>query len=62
MSLLIQEGRSIAYVAEQAGHTVEECARTYTHLFDEYRDAKPVPAEDLIRSARAHFEQGRAAL
>jgi hypothetical protein len=24
------EGRSIAYVAEQAGHTVEECARTYT--------------------------------
>jgi hypothetical protein len=44
------------------GHTVEECARTYTHLFDEYRDARPVPAEDLIRSARAQVEQGRAAL
>jgi integrase len=62
VSLLIHEGKSIAYVAEQAGHTVEECARTYTHLFDEYRDAKPVPAEDLIRSARTRVEQGRAAL
>jgi hypothetical protein len=59
---LIQDGRSIAYVAEQAGHTGEECARTYTHLFDEYRDARPLPAEDLIRRARAHIEQGRAAL
>jgi integrase len=62
VSLLIQEGRSIAYVAEHAGHTVEECARTYTHLFDEYRDARPVLAEDLIQSARAHVEQGCAAL
>jgi integrase len=61
-SLLIQEGRWIAYVAEQAGHTVEECARTYTHLFDEYRDASPVPAEDLIQRARARVEPGRAAL
>jgi hypothetical protein len=48
VSLLIQEGRSLAYVAEQAGHTFEECVRTYTDLFDEYRDARPVPAEDLI--------------
>jgi integrase len=62
VSLLIQEGRSIAYVAEQAGHTVEECAHTYTHLFDEYRDARPVPAEELIRRARARVEQGRTAL
>jgi integrase len=61
VSLLIHEGKSIAYVAEQAGHTVEECARTYTHLFDEYRDAKPVPAEDLIRSARNRVQHGRAA-
>ena len=62
VSLLIQEGRSIAYVAEQAGHTVEECARTYTHLFDEYRDARPVQAEDLIQRARARVAHGRAAL
>jgi hypothetical protein len=48
VSLLIQEGRALAYVAEQAGHTFEECVRTYTDLFDEYRDARPVPAEDLI--------------
>jgi hypothetical protein len=62
VSLLIQEGRSTAYVAEQAGHTVEECARTYTHLFDEYRDATPVPAQDLIQRTRARAEHGRAAL
>jgi integrase len=59
VSLLIQEGRQLAYVADQAGHSVEECARTYTHLFEEYRDAKPAPAEDLIRRARTDVHDER---
>jgi integrase len=49
VSLLIAEGRTIAYVAAQAGHSAEECARTYLHLFDEYEDVNPakrVSAED----------------
>lgn len=56
VSLLIQEGRNVLYVAEQAGHTPETCLRHYARLF---RDApeEPIPAEDVIRAAR---EQQRA--
>ena len=60
VSLLAQEGRSLAYTAAQAGHSVEECARTYTHLFEEYEDAPPVPADELIRQARRDVEERKA--
>jgi len=59
VSLLIAEGRTLAYVAPQAGHSAEEYARTYLHLFDEHGDADPaerVSAEDAIRAARVRTE------
>ena len=61
VSMLIQEGRTLAYVADQAGHSVEECARTYTHLFEEYHDAHPVPADGLILHTRAKATRPRRA-
>jgi hypothetical protein len=64
VSLLIAEGRTIAYVAAQAGHSPEECARTYLHLFDEHQDAEPaerVTAEEAIREARVRTEYGKSA-
>jgi integrase len=64
VSLLIAEGRTIAYVAAQAGHSAEECARTYLHLFDEHEDADPaerLSAEDAIRAARVRTEYGNDA-
>jgi hypothetical protein len=53
----VQEGRQLPYVARQAGHSVEECSRTYTHLFEEFEGAPAVPAEELIRRARAQAEE-----
>ena len=61
VSMLIQEGRTLAYVADQAGNSVEECARTYTHLFEEYHDAHPVPADGLILHTRAKATSPRRA-
>jgi hypothetical protein len=64
VSLLIAEGRTIAYVAAQAGHSAEECARTYLHLFDEHQDEDPAKrgtAEDAIRAARVRTEYGKDA-
>jgi integrase len=64
VSLLIAEGRTIAYVAAQAGHSPEECARTYLHLFEEHQDQDPgerASAEDAIRAARVRTEYGNDA-
>jgi integrase len=64
VSLLIAEGRTIAYVAAQAGHSPEECARTYLHLFEEHQDLEPgerVTAEEAIRAARVRTEYGSGA-
>jgi integrase len=52
VSLLIQEGVSVVEVARQAGHSPEECLRTYAHVFDEFDPADRTPAEDRIRKAR----------
>src|SRR3954454_20951757 len=51
VSLLIQEGKTVVYVAQQAGHTPETCLRHYARLF---RDAPAVPvaADVAIRQAR----------
>jgi integrase len=57
VSLLIQEGQSVVEVARQAGHSPEECLRTYAHVFEEFDPAERVPAEERIRVARDR--QGR---
>ena len=51
VSLLIQEGRTVVDVAEQAAYTAETCLRHYARIF---RDAPAdrVPAEVAISAAR----------
>jgi hypothetical protein len=52
------------YVAAQAGHSPEECARTYLHLFEEHQDLEPgerVSAEEAIRAARVRTAYGNNA-
>lgn len=53
VSLLIWEGRSVAEVAEQAGHSVETCSRDYVHVFKDYDAARRVTAAHQIERARA---------
>jgi hypothetical protein len=53
VSLLIQEGVSVVEVARQAGHSPEECLRTYAHVFEEFDAADRTAAEERIRAARA---------
>jgi len=53
VSFLIQEGGSVVEVARQAGHSPEECLRTYAHVFEEFDPADRTPAEERIRAARA---------
>ena len=52
VSLLINEGVSIVEVARQAGHSPEECLRTYAHTFEEFDPADRQPAEAMISAAR----------
>jgi integrase len=52
VSLLINEGVSIVEVARQAGHSPEECLRTYAHTFEEFDPADRQPAEAVIAAAR----------
>lgn len=51
-SLLLAEGRSLHYVADQLGHGAEQTARTYGHVIAEYRDRPTIDAEGEIRAAR----------
>ncbi len=53
VSLLVWEGRSVAEVAEQAGHSVETCSRDYAHVFKDYDAARRVTAAEQIARARA---------
>ena len=53
VSLLINEGVSIVEVARQAGHSPEECLRTYAHTFEEFDPADRQPAEAVIAGARS---------
>jgi integrase len=52
VSLLIQEGCSVVEVARQAGHSPEECLRTYAHVFEEFDPGDRTTAEHRIRAAR----------
>jgi len=52
VSLLIHEGVSIVEAARQAGHSPEECLRTYAHTFEEFDPAERTPAATAIAQAR----------
>jgi len=52
VSLLLWEGRSLAYVAEQAGHSIATLARHYAGAIRELEDAPRIPASEAIREAR----------
>lgn len=53
-SLLIREQRnSVVEIADQLGHSPNETLKTYAHVMRDHRRQKPVPAETLIRTARA---------
>ena len=52
MSLLLWEGRSLTYVAEQAGHSVATLARHYAGVLRELEHAPRTPAAKAIRAAR----------
>jgi hypothetical protein len=44
-------------VARQAGHSPEECLRTYAHTFEEFDPADRQPAEVVIAASRkAHTD------
>ena len=58
VSLLLWEGRSLTYVAEQAGHSVATLAKHYAGVLRELEDKPRTPAAEAIRSAR---EQVRCA-
>jgi integrase len=52
VSLLLWEGRSLTYVAEQAGHSVATLANHYAGVLRELEDQSRVTAADAIRRAR----------
>ena len=61
-TLLIAEGRSIAYVAKQVDHSAETCLRWYQHVDEDLDPAARVPAEVAIRQARRDPARGQEAL
>ncbi len=53
VSLLLWEGRSLIYVADQAGHRVDTLAEHYAGVIEDLEDGDRVGAEEAIRAARA---------
>jgi integrase len=56
-SLLLWEGKSLPYVAEQDGHSVATLARHYAGTIAELEDQERVPAAETIRRARAYVAE-----
>jgi integrase len=52
VSLLLWEGHSLTYVAEQAGHSIATLARHYAGTMRELETKTRVPAAEAIRQAR----------
>ena len=52
VSLLLWEGRSLTYVAEQAGHSVATLAKHYAGVLRELEHEPRLPAAEAIRGAR----------
>jgi integrase len=55
VSLLLWAGEDLAYIAEQAGHSVATLAKHYAGAMRELRDQPRVPAAEAIRRARAEI-------
>lgn len=51
-SLLLHEGRSVVYIADQMGNTPAIALRVYAHVMAELDGQEKVPAEELVRQAR----------
>jgi integrase len=60
-SLLIHDGRDIAYVADQLGHSPAMTLATYTHVMRELQRHDRVGAEEQIRRAREQLSRVRRA-
>jgi len=64
VSLLLWEGRSLTYVADQVGAGVDTLARHYAGVIRELEGQPRVAAADAIRGARAELrttrQEGRA--
>lgn len=52
VSLLLWEGRSLTYVAEQAGHSVATLARHHAGTMRELANKPRVPAAEAVQQAR----------
>jgi hypothetical protein len=59
VSLLLWEGRSLTYVADQAGHSVATLAKHYAGVLEELEDTARMPAADAIRQARQSAKSTR---
>jgi integrase len=60
VSLLLWEGRSLTYVAEQAGHSIATLARHYAGVLDTLEDLPRLPAAEAIRQARESLKCARS--
>ena len=58
VSLLLWEGRSITYVADQAGHSVATLARHYAGTMRDLEGHDRTPAADAIKKARELVADG----
>jgi integrase len=56
VSLLLREGHSLTYVAEQAGHSVATLAKHYAGTLDELKDTPRTPAAEAINAARRQLK------
>ena len=59
VSLLLWEGRSLTYVAEQAGHSVATLAKHYAGVMEDLEDAPQITADEAIRAARERSSERR---
>ena len=56
VSLLLWEGRSLTYAAQQAGHSVATLSTYYAGVIEELEDQPRIPAAQAIRDARRKVE------
>ena len=57
VSLLLWEGRSLTYAADQLGCSIDTLARYYAGVIRELEGQPTVPAEEAIRAARQQVSQ-----
>jgi hypothetical protein len=55
VSLLLAKGRSVVYVASQAGHAPSMTLDTYAHVIGELETGERVPAEGVSYAARGEL-------